>query len=100
MPRGLVLHAVASRRENMAQHRGLRIGFAGFVIALVGAAAGFSGFEIDQRWLSITGYLITGAGVVVGFIGILYGWITDGPRAVRGGVDAARENRGQAPNKN
>ena len=75
----------------MAQRKGMKIGLTGFVIAVVGAVAGFAGFEIDQRWLSIIGFVITVAGVAVGFIGIVYGWITEGKQAVTGGLGVAKK---------
>ncbi len=77
----------------MAQHRGLKIGFIGFVIAFVGAAVGFSGFQIDERWLSLTGFTVTVFGVLIGFVGITYGWITEGKQAIGGSVEAAGELR-------
>ena len=77
----------------MVQHRGLKIGFIGFVIAFVGAAVGFSGFHIDERWLSLAGFIITVFGVVIGFVGIAYGWITEGKQAIGGSVEAAGELR-------
>lgn len=75
------------------QVRGLRIGLAGFVIAVVGAALGFAGFHIEERWLSIAGFVITVVGVIVGFAGIVYGWVTEGRRAITGSVQSAKELR-------
>ena len=73
----------------MAQRKGIKIGFTGFVIALMGAAVGVSGFHLEQRWLAVTGFVITAAGVAVGFIGIGHAWITEGRQALAGSVDAA-----------
>lgn len=86
----------------MVQRRGMKIGLAGFAIALVGAAIGFGGFEIDQRWLSIIGFVITVAGVAVGFVGIVYGWITEGKQAVTGGLEVAKQlhNKTVKPDSN
>jgi hypothetical protein len=75
----------------MAQYKGLKIGLLGFVIAVVGAIAGFAGFEIGLRWLSIIGFVITGIGVAAGCIGILYGWITEGKQAITGGLGIAKK---------
>ena len=80
----------------MNQQRGMKIGLAGFVIALVGAAIGFSGFEIDQRWLSIIGFVTTVAGVAVGFIGIVYGWITVGKHSITGGLEITKKLHNKA----
>jgi VIT1/CCC1 family predicted Fe2+/Mn2+ transporter len=73
--------------------RGLKIGFAGFVIAAIGAALGFAGFFIEERTLSLVGLAITVAGVAVGFVGLIYGWITEGKRAITGSVQASRDLR-------
>ena len=75
------------------QRKGVKIGFTGFVIALVGAVVGVAGFHFEQRWLAITGFAITVVGVAVGFIGIGYAWITEGRQALAGSVDAARKLR-------
>lgn len=77
----------------MAQRRGLQIALAGFVTAMLGAIAGFSGFQIEERWLSVVGFTITAIGVTIGFIGIVYGWITEGKRAITGSGRAAGELR-------
>jgi len=73
--------------------RGLKVGLAGFVIAAVGAVLGFTGFFVEERWLSILGFAITVVGVAIGFAGIVYGWVTEGKRAIAGSVQSARELR-------
>jgi len=65
---------------------GLKIWFAGFAIALAGAAIGAVGFGIDHRPLAIAGWAIGVSGVAVGGVGILYGWATIGPEAIIGGI--------------
>lgn len=77
----------------MKLSRGLKIGFSGFVIALLGAVTVFFGFEIERRWLSVAGYVIAIVGVAVGFAGIVYGWITEGRQAVTGSLAAAKKLR-------
>jgi hypothetical protein len=77
----------------MAQRKGLQIGFTGFAFSLAGVALGLYGFHIDERWMSVAGFVVTGIGVLVGFTGIVYGWITEGKRAIGGSVEAARELR-------
>jgi hypothetical protein len=82
------------------QVRGVKIGLIGFGIAAVGAAVGFAGFFLEVRWLSITGLAITAIGVIVGFAGIVYGWLTEGKRAITGSVQSTRELRDKIlPNK-
>lgn len=71
--------------------RGLRICFAGFVIAAIGAGLGFAGFFIEERMLSLVGLALTVTGVAVGFVGLAYGWITEGKRAITGSVQASRD---------
>lgn len=75
----------------MSQSKGLKIFFVGFLIAGVGALSGFGGFQFNMRWLSIAGFVLVVIGVAVAFIGILYGWITEGRRALTGSVDAAKD---------
>jgi len=77
----------------MAQRKGLIIALVGFAIAMLGAIAGFAGFQIEEQWLSISGFAITVMGVAIGFIGIVYGWITGGEHAITGSGEAARELR-------
>lgn len=75
--------------------RELKIGFAGFVIALVGAVAGFGGFYVEQRWLSVVGFFIVVAGVTIGFVAISYGWyemIREG-RVMSRSLQAAQDMR-------
>ena len=75
----------------MSHSKGLKIGVTGFLVAVVGAIFGFGGFQFNVQWLSIIGFAIVGMGVVVGFVGILYGWLTEGRHALSGSVDAAKE---------
>jgi len=81
------------------QVRGLKLALIGFLIAAIGAAVGFTGFYVEERWLSILGFSITVIGVAVGAIGILYGWMTEGKRAISGSVQAARELRDKITGK-
>lgn len=73
--------------------RALKVAFAGFVIALIGAVVGFGGFHVGERWLSIAGFAITIFGVAIGFIGIVYGWIMHGKQAITGSAQATTELR-------
>ncbi len=73
--------------------RAVRIAFVGFAIALIGVAAGFLGFYINERWLAVVGFWITVIGVLVGFIGVAYGWMRDAKPAIKGSVQAAKELR-------
>lgn len=75
----------------MNSRRGLRIGFAGFVLALIGALGAFVGFEIQERWLSLSGFLVVVSGVAIGFIGIVYSWVTEGKQAVAESFGAAKK---------
>lgn len=71
--------------------RNLKIGFYGFVTAVIGVAIGFCGFAIDTRWLSVIGFGITVVGVSVSFVSIAYGLIAEGRYAITGSVNAARD---------
>lgn len=71
--------------------RGIRIAFGGFVVALVGVVAGFLGFYLNEKWLSILGFVVVTVGVLIGFVGVVYGWIHDAKRAIKGSVRAANE---------
>lgn len=73
--------------------RGMQIAFGGFVVALSGVVAGFLGFYISERWLSIAGFGVTAVGVLIGFIGVAYGWARDAKPAVKGSVQASKELR-------
>lgn len=72
---------------------GLQIAFAGFLIAIVGAIAGFSGFHVNERWLSLLGFVLVASGVFVGFVGVAYGWKRETKRAVKGSIQATNEMR-------
>lgn len=75
----------------MNSRRGLKIGFAGFLLALFGALGAFAGFEINERWLSVSGFLVVVAGVAIGFIGIVYSWVTEGKQSIGGSFGAAKK---------
>lgn len=70
----------------VSHHVSLHIALIGFGIALVGAIIGFSGFYIEERWLSVMGFCITGLGVIIGFVSIVYGWMRTGKQAISGGI--------------
>jgi hypothetical protein len=53
----------------------MRFASLGFLIAVVGAAMGFSSFAIDHRWIGISGYVIVVIGISVGFVAIIFGFI-------------------------
>lgn len=81
------------------QVRGLKIGFTGFVIAAIGAALGFAGFQIDEKALSLAGLVVVVVGVAIGFAGIVYGWVTEGKHAIAGSVQSAKELRDKITGK-
>lgn len=73
--------------------KGVKIGFTGFLIAMIGAVLGFGGFQFEERWVAVSGFVLTALGVFVGFVGILHSWITNGKQAISGSVKAAKEVR-------
>lgn len=75
----------------MSRLSGFYVGFVGFIIAGVGVAAGFAGFVIERRWLSLLAFAITVLGLVIGFIGIAYRWVTSGSQAFQGSLPAAKD---------
>ena len=77
--------------------RGMRIAAAGFAVALIGVIAGFVGFDVNERWLSITGFAVTAAGVLIGFAGVAHGWIYNAKRAIKGSAQAADELSSKLP---
>ena len=77
--------------------RGVRIAAAGFAVASIGVVAGFVGFYVNERWLSMTGFVVTAAGVLVGIAGIAYGWLHDAKRAIKGSAQAAEELSSKLP---
>lgn len=70
--------------------RALRIAFIGLVIAAGGALLGVAGWATALRPLWFVGYVTGLAGCAVGLIGILYGWVTGGPRAITEGFTGTR----------
>jgi hypothetical protein len=70
---------------------GVKIGLAGFAIAAIGAAVGFAGFQIDEKALALVGLAVVVVGVVIGCAGIVYGWITEGKRAIKGSIQFAKD---------
>ena len=70
--------------------RALRIGFVGLVIAVCGALLGVTGWATNLRPVWLVGYVIGLGGCAVGFIGILYGWVTGGWRAIAEGFSGMR----------
>jgi 1,4-dihydroxy-2-naphthoate octaprenyltransferase len=72
---------------------GVRIAFGGFLVALIGVVAGFLGFYINERWLSIVGLGATAIGVLIGFFGVACGWVRNAKSAVKGSFQAAKELR-------
>jgi spore maturation protein SpmA len=72
---------------------GLQIFAIGFIIALVGAVGGFSADHFELRQLALVAFVVTAIGIAIGLVGILYGWATQGKKAVSGSAEAARELR-------
>jgi len=62
-----------------------RIAFVGLVVAACGALLGVTGWAIGQRLLWVGGFVIGLIGWAVGLIGIVYGWVTGGRRAIAEG---------------
>jgi len=53
---------------------GVRIGFAGFAIGLLGVGLGFLGDHIDKTWLLLLALVVTTVGFLICAFGIIYGW--------------------------
>jgi hypothetical protein len=68
--------------------RGVRIGFIGFVIALVAVSAGFFGSYVGSRPIQLVAFVATGIGVLIGFIGVAVGWFKDSTTATSGDKQA------------
>ena len=49
----------------------MKVGIRGFFISAGGTALGFLGWGLEQRWIMLVGWLVTGIGIIVGFIGII-----------------------------
>lgn len=56
------------------KRKDMKIAFLGFVIALAGVTLGFFGYQIQARWMSVASFFITCLGILVGAVGIAYGW--------------------------
>lgn len=69
----------------------LNVAFAGFCIAALGAMTGFIGFGIEIRWVTLVAFVVTTFGVILGFIGIIYGWITYGGAVIGKSIRAEEE---------
>ena len=54
--------------------RPLRLGFAAFLLAAIGAALGFTAQSIEVRWLAILAFCVVAIGVACGFFAIGWGW--------------------------
>lgn len=50
--------------------------FPGFLIALVGAAVGFTGQWLDQRWMLWIAFFVAMCGIAIGWAGIAWGFFT------------------------
>ncbi len=77
--------------------RGMRIATVGFVVALMAVVIGFVGFYVNERWLSIAGFVVTTVGVLIGCGGVVYGWLQDAKRAIKGSTQAAEELSSKLP---
>jgi hypothetical protein len=78
----------------MTKIKGLSIALVGILFAMIGVISGFGGFYLELRWLSMAGFAITTFGVGIGFIGVIYGWVVEGKRAITGrreGTEALRK---------
>ena len=52
----------------------LRLGFAAFIAAAIGAALGFTAHSVDVQWLAIFAFVLVAIAVACGFIAIGWGW--------------------------
>ena len=52
----------------------LRLGFAAFLAAAVGAALGFTAHSIEVRWLAVLAFGLVVIAVACGFFSIVWGW--------------------------
>ena len=52
----------------------LRLGFAAFLAAAVGAALGFTAHSIEVRWLAVLAFSLVVIAVACGFLAIVWGW--------------------------
>ena len=52
----------------------LRLGFAAFLVAGVGAALGFTAHSIEVRWLAVSAFGLVVIAVACGFVAIGWGW--------------------------
>lgn len=68
--------------------RGIRIGFAGFVVAFAGIIVGFVGFYINYKWVSQVSFAVVVVGVLMGFAGVVYGWMHGAKHAISGSIHA------------
>lgn len=71
----------------------LKIALTGFAIAAVGVALGFSGTSINVPWLAQLGFFVVLFGVLIGIIGLFFGWLKEGRSAIRGSRKAAENIR-------
>ena len=54
----------------------LRTALSGFFIALAGAAIGFTGQWLDQRWMLWIAFFVVVCGIAMGWVGIAWGYFT------------------------
>lgn len=69
----------------------LNVAFAGFCIAALGTMTGFIGFGIEVRWVTLVAFVVTVFGVILGFIGVIYGWMKYGGAVIGKSIRAAEE---------
>jgi len=70
---------------------GLRIAAAGFAVSLFGVILSFTVSEMGKIWLSVIGFAITAIGILVAAFGVIYGWATEGEKAIKGSYKAAND---------
>lgn len=59
---------------------GMRIAFAGFLVALYGGLTGAVAAWIGIQWAAVFEFILVMIGVILGFIGIIWGWAELGKR--------------------
>jgi hypothetical protein len=52
----------------------IKILLIGFLIGIIGVAIGFAGWHVGVRTIAIAAYFIVAFGLLLIFIGIVYGW--------------------------
>lgn len=74
----------------------LRWGALGFLIAAIGAGLGFLGFALEERAVSLVGFWVCSAGVLLGSIAVVVGivkWLKHPKQNLSVSIEAGRQLR-------